>query len=98
MTARPDGTGPKPLRAGLVLPDLHGAVCKGQDPAPWFPRTGESPEEGKALCHGCPARSECLDWALGKGEPLGTWGATTPPERATMLRQLRDDSRRGAVA
>ena len=98
MTARPGGTGPKPLRAGLVLPDLPGAVCKGQDPAPWFPRTGESPEEGKALCRACPARRQCLDWALGKGEPLGTWGATTPPERTTMLRQLRDGSRRGAVA
>lgn len=62
------------------------------------PRTGESPEEGKTLCRACPARSKCLDWALGKGELPGTWGATTPPERAEMLSRLRGGSRRGAVA
>lgn len=98
MTGRPGGVGPKPLRAGLDLPVLDGAVCGGQDPAPWFPRAGGSADAGKALCRACPARRRCLDWALAKGEPGGTWGGTTPEERTEILRQRRRDARRGAVA
>jgi WhiB family redox-sensing transcriptional regulator len=98
VTGRPGAAGPKPLRAGLDLPVLDGAACKGQDPAPWFPRTGESPEAGKALCRTCPAQARCLGWALAKGEQLGTWGGTTPEERAEILRQRRHGASRGAVA
>jgi hypothetical protein len=96
VTARPGG--PKPLRAGLDLPVLDGAVCGGKDPAPWFPRTGESPATGKALCGTCPARAKCLDWALAKGEKVGTWGGTTPDERTDILSQRRRDATQGAVA
>lgn len=98
MTARPGAAGPKPLPRGLDLPVLDGAACSGQDPAPWFPRTGESPEAGRTLCRACPARPECLDWALAKGEQLGIWGGTTPDERAEILRQRRHGAGRGAVA
>jgi WhiB family redox-sensing transcriptional regulator len=98
VTGRPGGVGPKPLRAGLDLPVLDGAVCGGRDPAPWFPQAGESAEAGKALCRACPARRSCLDWALAKGEPDGIWGGTTPQERAVILRLRRRDARRGAVA
>lgn len=98
MTGRPGAAGPKPLPRGLDLPVMDDAACKGKDPAPWFPQTGESPEAGKALCKACPARPRCLDWALAKGEHLGTWGGTTPEERAEILRQRRQESSRGAVA
>lgn len=98
MTGRPGAAGPKPLPRGLDLPVLDGAVCRGQDPAPWFPRTGESPEAGKALCSACPAQARCLDWALAKGEQVGTWGGATPEERTEILRQRRRDTRQGAVA
>ena len=98
MTGRPGGAGPKPLPVGLDLPEMNDAVCKGKDPAPWFPRTGQSPKKGKALCSACPARSRCLDWALAKGEQHGTWGGTTPDERADILRQRRHGTKRAAVA
>jgi WhiB family transcriptional regulator, redox-sensing transcriptional regulator len=98
VTGRPGGVGPKPPPHGLDLPALDGAVCKGQDPAPWFPEARESSEAGKALCRTCPARARCLEWALDKGEQLGTWGGTTPDERAEILRQRRRDTRHGAVA
>jgi len=97
VTGRPGGAGPKPLPGGLDLPVLDDAACKGHDPAPWFPRTGQSPEAGKALCGACPAQARCLDWALAKGELLGIWGGTTPDERAEILRQRRDAGQ-GAVA
>ena len=73
-------------------------MCKGQDPAPWFPQANGSPDVGKALCRACPAKARCLDWALAKGEQSGTWGGTTPDERTEILRQRRRDARRGAVA
>jgi WhiB family redox-sensing transcriptional regulator len=97
VTGRPGAAGPKPLPAGLELPDLPGAVCKG-NPAPWFPATGKSPKAGKAACRACPARPECLEWALAKVEQLGTWGGTTPDERKEILQQRRRAARRGAVA
>lgn len=97
MTGRPGGAGPKPLPDGLDLPVLDDAVCKGHDPAPWFPQTGQSAEPGKTLCGTCPAQPSCLGWALAKREQLGIWGGTTPDERAEILRQ-RQDARHGAVA
>jgi hypothetical protein len=84
VTGRPRAAGPKPLPAGLVLPDLPCAVCKGS-PAPWFPATGKSPAAGKAACRACPARPGCLEWALAKGEQLGTWGGTTPADEDTGM-------------
>jgi hypothetical protein len=48
VTARPGATEPKPLPAGLALPDLPGAVCKGEAPDPWFPSTGKSPAAGES--------------------------------------------------
>ena len=53
-----------PVHGSLVLPVLPGALCKGQDPALWFPRPGGSMEEAKAVCRACPARILCLDWAV----------------------------------
>jgi WhiB family redox-sensing transcriptional regulator len=97
VTGRPGTPGPTPLPAGLALPDLPGAVCKG-NPAPWFPATGKSPAAGKAACRACPARPGCLEWALAKGELAGTWGGTTPDERKEILRQRRRDARQGEVA
>ena len=95
---RPGCTGPKPLRGGLDLPVMDDAACKGKDPASWFPRTGQAPDEGKALCRACPARARCLDWALAKGEQSGIWGGTTPDERADILRHRGHGTRHGAVA
>jgi WhiB family redox-sensing transcriptional regulator len=77
---------------------MDDAACKGKDPAPWFPLTGQSPNEGKALCRACPARARCLDWALTKGEQSGTWGGVTADERAEILRKRRQATSRGAVA
>jgi WhiB family redox-sensing transcriptional regulator len=73
----------------LALPLLPGALCKGEDPVAWFPVPGGSPARGKAVCAACPARRDCLDWALRAGEPAGIWGGTSPDERALIIRQRR---------
>jgi WhiB family redox-sensing transcriptional regulator len=76
------------LREGLVLPSLPGALCKGEDPGTWFP-SGTSQIaiwKAKKVCAACPARAECLQWALQAGEVDGVWGGTTPTERAGIRR------------
>jgi hypothetical protein len=45
-------------------------------------------DAAKAVCAGCPARVECLDYALRVHEPLGIWGGLDPVERR-QLQQLR---------
>lgn len=80
------------IPGGLQLPSLPGALCKGQDPSAWFPAAiaGRPSERetaaGKARCYPCPARLQCLTWALRLPEPEGIWGGTTPDERTAMRR------------
>lgn len=84
---RPPGSADLPaLAGGLLLPELPGALCKGQDPAPWFPRKGGSPDKGKEICRACPARRDCLAWAITADERAGVWGGTSPDERAAIRR------------
>lgn len=65
--------------------------CRDLDPELFFPPLdGESAEQrharesaAKAVCAGCPVRSECLSWALTHRERLGVWGGLTERERKT---------------
>lgn len=56
-------------------------------------RAREDPHDEQELalrcCRGCPARPECLAYALAAGEPAGVWGATTPAQRAEMVAGAR---------
>jgi WhiB family transcriptional regulator, redox-sensing transcriptional regulator len=84
------GVGTLPgLPGGVELPWLPGALCAGEDPGLWF-AGGAGREQARAVCARCPARVECLEWALDFSEPVGVWGGTTPEERAA----LRWDRRR----
>lgn len=46
----------------------------------------------KTLCNICPARAECLDWALDTRETFGVWGGLSEAERLRILRQRSADS------
>jgi WhiB family redox-sensing transcriptional regulator len=74
---------------GLALPVLPGALCKGQDPALWFPGPGGSAEAAKAVCRACPVRVRCLEWAVQADEQAGVWGGASPDERALIRRERR---------
>jgi len=60
------------------------AACRGADPDLFFP-----PEEGgkaqarkaKAICGGCPVRTECLAHAIRHGEHWGVWGGVSERDR-----------------
>ena len=100
----PGGTLTLPLLpAGLALPDLAGALCKGADPGVWFPsapgrKAALATEAAKAACTGCPVHAECLEWALDAGEADGVWGGTTPEERAVIRRERLLAARRAGSA
>jgi WhiB family transcriptional regulator, redox-sensing transcriptional regulator len=69
------------------------AACRNADPELFFPigTTGTALgqiEEAKGICRTCPARIQCLAWALDNGVGEGVWGATTPDERR-VIRSLR---------
>jgi WhiB family redox-sensing transcriptional regulator len=68
-------------------PWWHAALCKGVDPDLFFPTQGEPTKEAKAVCAGCPVRTECLEYALANSERTGVWGGTSERERRALRRQ-----------
>jgi len=69
------------------------ALCAGMDPDLFFPERGdmETVNAAKAVCAGCPVRSECLE--LGIHEKFGIWGGTTERERRILRRSRRSAER-----
>lgn len=89
-----------------VSPDLHApgrldwmqdGTCGEVDGDLWFPEKGDSSREVKAVCAGCPVRTECLEYALANDERFGVWGGTSEKERRRIKRQ-RARARRNEVA
>lgn len=70
---------------GLSIPRFTGrALCAETDPDVFFPDERQSDATAKNICQPCPARQECLDWALTYREPHGVWGGLSPGERARL--------------
>ena len=65
---------------------MEEAACKGQPTETFFPHAGSSIFRARALCLGCPVRSQCLDYALADYELSGVWGGTTERERERIRR------------
>ncbi len=68
-------------------------ACHGQDPELFFPIAARGPaarqiRAAKAICSGCPVRTDCLSYAV-HTMPEGIWGGTTLEERYAMRRPLR---------
>lgn len=43
-------------------------------------------QKAKDICRNCRVIDRCLDYALSRGEPYGTWGGLTEKERSSILR------------
>ncbi len=70
------------------------AACRDTNPDLFFPvgTTGPAIEQiaaAKAICGECPAREECLEYALATNQDSGIWGGTSEEERRVMRRQLQ---------
>ena len=66
---------------GLTLP------CWAADPDLFFAESPEDIESAKALCQGCPVRSECLAGAVERREPYGVWGGQLVVSGAVIPRK-----------
>lgn len=62
------------------------SACKGNDPDELFV-TGAAQNRAKAVCLGCPVRTECLSDALDNRVEFGVWGGMTERERRALLRR-----------
>ena len=65
------------------------SACKDADPDELFV-TGAAQNRAKAVCMGCPVRTECLSDALDNRVEFGVWGGMTERERRALLRRRPD--------
>ncbi|HET6286393.1 WhiB family transcriptional regulator [Amycolatopsis sp. QT-25] len=65
------------------------ASCRDTDPDGLFVRGAEQ-NRAKAVCLGCPVRTECLAEALDGRINFGIWGGMTERERRALLRRRPD--------
>lgn len=61
------------------------AACHGMT-ALFFPGRGEDARPARAICAGCPVRTECLDFAIDGGDHHGVFGGTSERERRSLRR------------
>lgn len=62
------------------------AACRGAEPDELFV-PGAAQNRAKAVCFGCPVRTECLADALDNRTEFGIWGGMTERERRALLRR-----------
>ena len=62
------------------------AACRRTDPDVPFVQ-GAAQNRAKAVCQGCPVRTECLADALDNRIEFGVWGGMTERERRALLRR-----------
>src|SRR5436309_10833685 len=62
------------------------ASCNTTDPDELFV-SGAAQNRAKAVCMGCPVRTECLSDALDNRVEFGVWGGMTERERRALLRR-----------
>jgi WhiB family redox-sensing transcriptional regulator len=65
------------------------SACNDADPDELFV-TGAAQNRAKAVCFGCPVRTECLSDALDNRVEFGVWGGMTERERRALLRRRPD--------
>lgn len=68
--------------------DVSQGACVGQDPALFYPESGNilsKVVEAKQICSSCPVALECFQHAMSHAE-WGIWGGTTKHERVLIRR------------
>ncbi len=65
------------------------SACRTGNPDELFV-TGAAQNRAKAVCLGCPVRTECLSDALDNRVEFGVWGGMTERERRALLRRRPD--------
>ncbi|MFB7368354.1 WhiB family transcriptional regulator [Streptomyces sp. NPDC056222] len=65
------------------------AACRTADSEELFAKAAQQ-KRAKAVCGGCPVRTECLAEALDNRIEFGVWGGMTERERRALLRRRPD--------
>jgi len=65
------------------------SACRTGNPDELFV-SGAAQNRAKAVCLGCPVRTECLSDALDNRVEFGVWGGMTERERRALLRRRPD--------
>ncbi|MCZ3387440.1 MAG: WhiB family transcriptional regulator [Actinomycetia bacterium] len=75
------------------------AGCQSIDPEVFFPdRPADRAAAAKAICRGCPVRTQCLEFAIDARLDHGVWGGLTGAERRSLRRSRQRRARRAATA
>lgn len=84
-------TGPRIFARQQTGEWLADALCRGTGPDPFYPPRGDDAavDAAKAVCAGCPVRTECLEHAIATNEHLGVWGGASANERRKIGRARR---------
>jgi WhiB family redox-sensing transcriptional regulator len=61
------------------------SACLSKDSALFFP-DNQHTEKAEQICHGCPVRQECYDFADSNLIPHGVWGGEDGHTRRQRLR------------
>ena len=77
------------MNAELLMDWSKDARCRTADPDELFVQ-GAAQNRAKAVCMGCPVRTECLADALDNRVEFGVWGGMTERERRALLRRRPD--------
>lgn len=73
------------------------ASCQLIDPDVFFPdRPSDPGAAAKAICRGCPVRTQCLEFALAARLDHGVWGGLTETERRSLRRSRQRKARRAS--
>jgi WhiB family redox-sensing transcriptional regulator len=71
------------------------ALCKGVDPALFYPEPYDDARDAKDVCKQCAVQVVCLEYSLATREKHGVWGGMTESSRRRLLRQrakVRNDT------
>lgn len=77
------------MNVDLQIDWSKNARCKATDPDELFVQ-GAAQNRAKAVCMGCPVRTECLADALDNRVEFGVWGGMTERERRALLKRRSD--------
>ena len=88
------------LEHGRALWLAH-AACQDHDPDLFFPISAIGPghaqtERAKQICHSCPVRTPCRDWAMSRAIPYGVWGGLSERDRTALIRRSAAARRQGS--
>ena len=77
------------------------AACRDTDPDLFFPIGTTGPaldqiEAAKAVCRGCDAQAQCLEFALATNQEAGVWGAMSEEERRKLRKAWLAHRRRAS--